>query len=493
MATVPGPCGAISDGVIAVGSAGGYISHDTFTAVDGGLLPNLSVGPAGPTGTFAGMGVCYSGAISSPFAGGYGIDTNDLSGLSRPYLPNLSYGAGVPGPGASPFIVNFSQTGYVCARGYVYYESSIISVQQQIHGASAIINSFVLNDKGMYGVLAAMELTDSGVSRVLAAFSDKLIGESRVLYLNEIGDKGTYKAFNSFEVTDFGGYNIEFVSVVLKLAGLAQVLNTVQTRHRNIHRVLIGCNNAGLGIYGRHAAIVNKLTGRYQVSKNFQVSLRGLHGTSTSFTRLGMRGRARQQTSTAAGYVAYVAAGGTPDFTLSPAAFSTTLPFEITLAPPITGVLTYHIVVRARDSYGLESQNQKSFTVTIDTAGNQILANLPTPTGVDAGVDSTADVMVTADYPDYGQSENLADKWRIWLSAGTINTTTDVPTLEVDVDSFRLLAKLSGFSSGTYNLAVGLYRTEDDRLSSIATKVVVVPEAPDEPLAVNGMAVVLDD
>lgn len=486
MATIVGPYGAISSGVDSAGaSPSGFVYLGSFSATSGSTLPNLSVGPATPAGTFAGMGVCYSGAISSPFrGGGLALSTNDLTKGSWPELPNLSVGEG------SRFQTNFSQQGFANARGYLYYQSSTVNVATKLNGQATAFNSFAQKDNGSFQLFVAVETEAIGESRILEGIVQKSIGEARVLLLAEIKGAGYAKWLNNFDLSSWGQFNVELTSIVAKVNGSYFVLGPYSNTVTGKSRVLLGCETKGQGLHGRQASFVATVIGKSRVVISFATALKGKYGSSTSFTGIKLNGASRKQDNTTAGYVAYVGSGSVPNFSNPPAAYSAELPLEVSLAPPISGTLTYHVVIRKRNSYGVESQNQQAVLVTLDTAGNRILQPVELPSNVAVRVNPNSAVMVVAQYSDYLVADDPADKWKIWISSSAININ-DPPMAEFNVTESRMMALLDPLSAGTYNYKVGLYRTEDDALS-VASGTFVVEAAPVEPVGVPGMATILD-
>jgi hypothetical protein len=180
-----------------------------------------------------------------------------------------------------------------------------------------------------------------------------------------------------------------------------------------------------------------------------------------------------------AGYTVYVGSGVMPDFTQAPSAFSQSLPISVHLAPPGMGTLTYYVVVRKRDHYGLESQNQNPTTLTIDSSGNLILPAVNAPQGFKASQIGVGMVRVSASYGGLGVDQYPATHWKVWAATGTPpNPAVDTPVLVVKVTGNILAATFGPVAAGTYFVVIGLYRQTDLSLSDTATAAVVVTTAP---------------
>lgn len=193
-------------------------------------------------------------------------------------------------------------------------------------------------------------------------------------------------------------------------------------------------------------------------------------------------GQSRVQNLALVGYTVYVGNGSLPNLSLPPTAFSATLPINIPTAPPGVGTATYYVIVRKRDAYGLESQNQQALTITIDSSGNTIYPPIAIPQGVGASVFVDSYIGVRGIYPNVNVDQHPADVWRIWINTVPINPAVDTPTGTVSVGSEGLLFKsASPYAPGTYNIAVALYRTSDGAQSPAVFMTLVVPVNPLQP------------
>lgn len=179
-----------------------------------------------------------------------------------------------------------------------------------------------------------------------------------------------------------------------------------------------------------------------------------------------------------AGFVLYIGTNAPPTFDGTPQAYSATLPVSYTITPPGT----FHVVLRKRDEYGLESQNRYARLIAVDAGGNEIYADIPLPLNVRAYPLKDGKIRVLAKYATYGLDAHSANKWRVWISPLAINPITDPPHVEVN-SSASLRSDSTGFTPGLYNVVVGLYRIADTALTYVATTV-TIPEIPDQPVGV---------
>ena len=183
------------------------------------------------------------------------------------------------------------------------------------------------------------------------------------------------------------------------------------------------------------------------------------------------------------GYNAYIGAGGLPDLT-TPSAFSKTLPFQIALTPPISGTLTYYILVRSQDSYGLVSQNSFYSTITIDSTGGLYLPPIPPPQDLLLFNEASGFVHILAAYPTAGSDPYPCDFWKIWVGTSLPDPSTD-PTVAMPAVSGNILATDIGpYSSGLLYVMIALYRTTDGFQTSTIYSTITIPTAPPEVQAI---------
>lgn len=199
----------------------------------------------------------------------------------------------------------------------------------------------------------------------------------------------------------------------------------------------------------------------------------------------GARGSFRME-GDGAGYNAYVGAGAPPDFTAAPDVYSAALPFTVPLAaaPPATTV-TYHVVVRAVDDYGLESQNQQASLFIVDDAGDELLPDIGMPQGLYAEQDGTS-IRVRANYPTLADEAHPADQWQIWIQDhAPVGLPDGSPTLYTSVNG-PIMASLTGpYAADDYYVSVALSRSSDARVTEVITVQLTTLPAPAAPTAVS--------
>ena len=203
-------------------------------------------------------------------------------------------------------------------------------------------------------------------------------------------------------------------------------------------------------------------------------------------------GRGRIANDALEGYVVYVGEDAMPDFTAAPAEFSATRPIDVTVTPPGAGTLDLWVVLRARSKYGLESPNQHPQIITIDTAGDEELGPLTTPT--DAAIVTADDdyFIVSATYLGHDSDANPADTWNIYFAATTPPTPgVDAPVATGSVGTAKMAARIGPYATGglTYHLAVTVERSADSEESAADTDSIVLGADPLTPTAVPGRAV----
>lgn len=202
------------------------------------------------------------------------------------------------------------------------------------------------------------------------------------------------------------------------------------------------------------------------------------------------RGNIRIANDAVEGYVIYVGVDELPDLTADPDGFSISLPVQAAVDLPSSGTTDFYAIVRKRNKYNLESQNQQAQIITIDDGGVEELGDLTAPTVAQLVTANDDKFLVKALYSGYNNDTNPADKWRIYIKA-------DTPPV-VGVDAYTTegnIAGQGGILSGivgpyptgnrTYYLAVTVYRSEDDEESVASTNSITLDEDPSTPESVE--------
>lgn len=210
----------------------------------------------------------------------------------------------------------------------------------------------------------------------------------------------------------------------------------------------------------------------------------GAFGTPSDVTGGGQWGGYRVRNDIA-GYVVYAKEGGPPDFTLPPQFYSASLPIIYALTPPPSGTRTYYVVVRRRNEYGIESQNQYPTPYTIDSFGNLVLPPLVAPSNLVVRVRANGKVRVIARYGGYEVDEYKADQWRVWITTTPPNVLTDPAAASVGA-SDTLIVDVGPYTPGDYIATVALYRLADNSTSPPVAATFVIDDGPDKPEPVLG-------
>jgi len=127
----------------------------------------------------------------------------------------------------------------------------------------------------------------------------------------------------------------------------------------------------------------------------------------------------------------FVGIDQSPDFSATgqPVATSATLPFSWTPTPlPATGATTtFHLVVRKRNAYDLQSFNVYERFVVIDSAGSEVLGPITPPLAVAVYDVAAGELRVLAKYIN-SEDADPADTWEIYIKEGSNPVPgTDVP------------------------------------------------------------------
>jgi hypothetical protein len=183
------------------------------------------------------------------------------------------------------------------------------------------------------------------------------------------------------------------------------------------------------------------------------------------------------------GYVVFVGAGILPDLTMPPAVYSKTLPITIPLTPPVSGLLTYYVLTRFRDVYGLESQNQFYSDFTIDHTGRLILPPVATPTLLMLRQHEQGEISIAAMYAEALVDPYPATGWLIWYGLTPPNTSLP-PQASRPVTGKVLSYTTLPNPPGLYYVVVELYRGADGFTTGPLSGTVTVNVPPGEPVAV---------
>lgn len=312
---------------------------------------------------------------------------------------------------------------------------------------------------------------------------------------------GCYRIFNSVTSDQLGSYGISSTAPILVSQwGSYKVANSILESQRGSYGLIVAhILSKQLGEYYLYNSFTDEQLGTYTYAKTLLVSQRGsyhIRGTVYDSQRgvYGIRDLrfthrvGDYRVKGIPGFNIYVGYGSLPDLTLAPTQFSISLPIYVSHPPPISGQQTIYVVVREKDSFGLESQNQQPLTVIIDLNGNTILPDLPIPLGVAAAPEKNSAIRVMARYPAFSQEQHPADVWRIWINTVPPDPLVDIPTATKNVNGANLSEDVLSYAAGTYYIAVALYRTADGKQSLAGTTIVVVPLIPDEPDPVHSGA-----
>lgn len=212
-------------------------------------------------------------------------------------------------------------------------------------------------------------------------------------------------------------------------------------------------------LIGLPASVSLSKGGKYGVGATVNSSKGGIYSVSSSTV----------------GYNVYVGIDAIPDLD-TPTQFSATLPITVITTPPGSGTKTYNVIVRAVNAYGLESQNQKSYSFTINSSGTLLYPTIDPPQQLAAMLDKYSAVRILAVYPNYPNDVYPATLWKLWISLAVPDVDVDAVYQTGTVDSKYLRPILTGtLPSGTYNVALCLYRDSDATRSEPARTTVIVP------------------
>lgn len=219
-----------------------------------------------------------------------------------------------------------------------------------------------------------------------------------------------------------------------------------------------------------------------KVSNGFVVSSFGYSGIQSSFSQKSL-GRSRIRNDSLEGYLARIGYDDVPSLTGDPDAFSASLPLSVPITPPMSGTSEIQILIRRRNAYGLESQNQYCQKLTIDTSGDLVDVSISMITGIQAVQIVDDKIRVGMLYSNFGIELYPATHFRLWIDTSPPDVDVDVPTVEEEIVDSAFGTTLDGpYSAGTYYIAACLYRQSDSKQSLPITTTIEVLETPDTPV-----------
>lgn len=185
------------------------------------------------------------------------------------------------------------------------------------------------------------------------------------------------------------------------------------------------------------------------------------------------------------GYNLYLGSGSLPDLTAPPAAFSKTLPFQVALTPPGSGTLTYYVLVRTQDHYGLVSQNSYFTTITIDSTGGVFMAPDSPPQELTLFKEEGGFVHILASYPGLNYDAFPANFWQIFAGTVPPNPLVGTPIAMPAVSGNILVFDAGPYTPGRVYFAVRMWRSADSAFTSAISGSILIPTTPPEVIAVS--------
>lgn len=194
-------------------------------------------------------------------------------------------------------------------------------------------------------------------------------------------------------------------------------------------------------------------------------------------------GVARIQNLSAIGYLVFVGDNALPDLEAAPFTIVASLPANIGWALPGAGTHVLSIVIRARDSWGLVSNNQNAYKLTLTPTG-PIDNDIAAPTNVRVMPRPAGAIRILASYTPFDTDLPPADAMNVWVNTGAIDPLVDPPTYISTPISSQIGIEFGAFAPDDYNVAVALFRISDAFQSEAVLNTVTIPAIPDEPIPV---------
>ena len=237
----------------------------------------------------------------------------------------------------------------------------------------------------------------------------------------------------------------------------------------------------GLGIWIHKEIPVNLVPGSAEIENTIAYQF-DAGGTTYNGT---LRGLYRAADTTIEKWELYVGEDASPDFTAAPATTSATLPITHALTPPGAGNKEFIYVTRFRNRYNLLSKNIYERSVTIDSGGAVVGADVSDPVNISAVETAGGEITVQAYYQRVLDS-SPADTFNIYINTDGTNpdpsadspVATHTMTVRDSIGSYRTLDKVNGGKNlGPYGLGaplkilVTVERSSDNEESSNTTPV----------------------
>lgn len=366
----------------------------------------------------------------------------------------------------TPLHVNISSQGYYRVNGTVTTKRrGWYQINTTEHDKNLVVTGGnLVFESGNNAVLATLhpQRTMRGVHQILTK-------------VTQVRQRGQFGILSGVTRTNRGYHRVGWVHLdFIKNRGIFRIYDDFDTTRRGSHRIYAGYNKTERGyhhIYESYLPIIRR--GRYRVLNAFSNEHLGRHFIENESVE---------------GYVVYVGYDELPDFENDPDGFAASLPVSFSVSTPDPGE-TYdlYIVVRKRNKYNVESQNQQPEIVIIDSNGDKQLSTLSAPDSAALHTASNDYLRVLASYSGFTEDADPADSWNVYLGEGSAPTPgVDTPVWTGSVGQF-LAVNIGPYTSGgiTYYLAVTVSRSEDGEESVAATDSLTLDDDPATPVPVN--------
>jgi len=242
-----------------------------------------------------------------------------------------------------------------------------------------------------------------------------------------------------------GGDGIFWMPYGAIARGVFSVLNGFEAVTRGGWAISGPYTARGRGRFAVTSAYTAEGRGKWAVCSSYTASGRGAFSILLACLATG-RGRYRTMNDALTGYELYRGIDAEPDFDSAPWETFTSLPHEtaaLDVAPAGTE-RTYYFVLRARNKYGLASENVLSWTVTVDDAGAQVTTRPSAPAWYSVEPAAGGTALVTAEYFYTPDGAYAATKWLVYLTSDGSDPDPDLDTpTEVSMIKSDGVARLS--------------------------------------------------
>lgn len=318
-------------------------------------------------------------------------------------------------------------------------------------GNAAVVNAFIVGVAGAASHATAFLRGFAGAAHTRRGFRAAAAGDATTR--------------NAFRRAAAGTAHSIIITYTRGVAGAASIYGSSLRGAAGVHRSRSGFLRGAAG-------------GSHTIYNAYARAAAGVARISAAYRR-GAAGLGRIRNDALDRFELYVGADADPDFTAAPAAtqLATYVDGLPTLSPALVYALapaalgetvTYRLVLRLRNGWGLASENLDAWTVEIDDAG-QVVATPPSaPDSFAAAPGAAGTIVVTATYTYTADGDDQATRWLVYLTTTGVapDPATDTPTVVV-MSKADGVARLTWTSSALADATVAKVLVRTRRIDAV--------------------------